>query len=789
MGPWVRELLHRRVPQLVGLYLGASWGVLQFVDWLVKRYLLPDVLTDAVLLAVFSLAPAIVLLAWGHGAPGKDPWGKVEKIGVPVNLALTAVLLVMLLHGRELGATAQRVTVTDEQGQTVERVVPKQDHRRRMMLFYWANDTGDPSLDWLSYGLPTFLGRDLSQDPYLDVWTPSSGYNRNVFSRLQQAGFDDGLGVPIALQRQVASRYHLEYFVSGAFEQTTDGGERLKVDLHRVEPAATVANLMVEGEDRLELVDQLAVELKNALDVPTGSQQLADDLAVADHLSSSMEALREYVTGGVALFVENDHSTATVHFRQAAEIDPSFAVAKAAEALTLLNRGETQEALLAIEEALRHDYNLPERERFFLKAGSYWSRGQADKSIAVYEMWVDLFPDDTVALATLANQYQWNGNRLDDAIAVYERLLETAPDLDWVLSRLGQVWLAKGEEERALDFYRRYSELHPDEAGSWMRIAQIHLRRGELDKARELYERSELLARGIVGPMLAVADLDLRIGDLEAVEERIAQAEVIAANPPSQTLVVEARLELHEMRGELEAYVRGLPELEQVQRQYQSPTNVIADVFMLRIGRWVEAGQTEEALGLLDTLETQLEPPFDRFVTIGRMLVHLVAGNTEEAAEKVDEVQGFIEQFNRTDLMHYIESAHGHLALQRGEYDEAVRRFENGVASHQSSIQGVFTGSYRLRMLTDLGRAARLANRPDHSREQLEEVLKVFPSYPWAHLELALLENGLGNRDQAQHHLDRVFHFWEGADAGYPPALEARTLASQLARTGLEPSG
>ncbi len=33
----IRSLLERRVPQLTGIYLIASWGFVQFVDWAVNQ--------------------------------------------------------------------------------------------------------------------------------------------------------------------------------------------------------------------------------------------------------------------------------------------------------------------------------------------------------------------------------------------------------------------------------------------------------------------------------------------------------------------------------------------------------------------------------------------------------------------------------------------------------------------------------------------------------------------------------------------------------------------------------
>ena len=36
----VSELLRRRVPQVVGVYLAAGWGLLEFTDWATGRFAL-----------------------------------------------------------------------------------------------------------------------------------------------------------------------------------------------------------------------------------------------------------------------------------------------------------------------------------------------------------------------------------------------------------------------------------------------------------------------------------------------------------------------------------------------------------------------------------------------------------------------------------------------------------------------------------------------------------------------------------------------------------------------------
>ena len=72
----LKELLARRVPQIVGAYLAAGWLVLEFTDWAVNRYLLSSHLTDFVVAGWLLLLPAVFMLAWFHGKPGRDRWSR-----------------------------------------------------------------------------------------------------------------------------------------------------------------------------------------------------------------------------------------------------------------------------------------------------------------------------------------------------------------------------------------------------------------------------------------------------------------------------------------------------------------------------------------------------------------------------------------------------------------------------------------------------------------------------------------------------------------------------------------
>ena len=102
----MRKLLHRRVPQIAGAYLAASWVLLEFTDWAVDQYALSPALTNFVVAALMLLLPAVVVLAWRHGAPGQDRWTKTDGAVIVLSLVVAAGILTLTFSGQELGADA-----------------------------------------------------------------------------------------------------------------------------------------------------------------------------------------------------------------------------------------------------------------------------------------------------------------------------------------------------------------------------------------------------------------------------------------------------------------------------------------------------------------------------------------------------------------------------------------------------------------------------------------------------------------------------------------------------------
>ena len=92
---FITEILKRRIPQILGSYLFAGSSLILFIDWLVARYAFPEYYVTLVLFGIISILPSVVILSYFHGAPGKDEWTKIEKIGIPINVIFIAGIVLI----------------------------------------------------------------------------------------------------------------------------------------------------------------------------------------------------------------------------------------------------------------------------------------------------------------------------------------------------------------------------------------------------------------------------------------------------------------------------------------------------------------------------------------------------------------------------------------------------------------------------------------------------------------------------------------------------------------------
>jgi tetratricopeptide (TPR) repeat protein len=83
-----------------------------------------------------------------------------------------------------------------------------------------------------------------------------------------------------------------------------------------------------------------------------------------------------------------------------------------------------------------------------------------------------------------------------------------------------------------------------------------------------------------------------------------------------------------------------------------------------------------------------------------------------------------------------------------------------------------------------LGRCYRKLADFENAHKELALAVTRTPGYPEVLVEMALVENALGNHQDAVAHLDKALQVWDAADPDYGPAVAARDTLRVWTRGG-----
>ncbi|MGV6850624.1 MAG: hypothetical protein ACWA5R_00410, partial [bacterium] len=216
----IQTLFHRRVPQIFGLYIAGTWMSIEIGDWVINRFGLDASLTSYIFIALSSFLPSVIVLAWVHGAPGKDKATRFEQLFVTSNVIIIGVILLLFRPPVQSESATDTRSVTNEQGKTEIFEVPKQGYYKRVLMGFWGSEEGTESESWMDYGMPLMMARDLSQSPIVGADTFFSA--STLLESVQQAGFQNALRVPVSLMLQVANESGYDYVVAGSWEKQGD---------------------------------------------------------------------------------------------------------------------------------------------------------------------------------------------------------------------------------------------------------------------------------------------------------------------------------------------------------------------------------------------------------------------------------------------------------------------------------------------------------------------------------------------------------------------------------------
>lgn len=766
-----QQLRDRRVPQLSGLYIGTSWGLIEFSSFAVDQFALSPAITNVVVLALVLLLPLVLMLAWRHGAPGEDAWTKTDGAAIGLSVVVAAGVLFAVFGGETLGAATTVQLVEDAEGNTVERVLPKAEFRRSVLLYYFDNETGDAALDWLGIGIPYGMVLDLIQDVFI---TPGSQLDDTVRERLAEAGLGAGDRIPLSLKREAAEVRSLPNFVAGTIRRE---GSALVVEtrLYETRSARQLAARTYRGQDPLALVDQISVDLRRDLGIPDWQIEESPDLPAAELASTSPEAYETFVEGEV-LKAAGDFPASRAKSEAAIALDSTFAMAYASAGAAAWITGDRQGGGELIRAANRYLYRLPERQRLAIQLIDKWLFQQdPEGALRAARYWTEVYPQDLEARRARVALASVTGNR-EEVIAQSRALVALDPTDVQSMRGLAAAFRQNEQHDSALAYYERLGDRLPTDVQTFLDIARARINLGRFEEARAELERAATAAPADPDPIAGLARLDMREGEYADAIERVAHVARLTRTPQERADGAYLEETLYYERGQFDqlqdAYRRRLA----AQGEFGPPVSLIGSVGQSDALQFAtEAGRGDWALQQIDSLRSLAQEPFTLLLEYPAARTHLQRGDVAASRASLEGMRRMREEIGTgRGPEAFIDWVEGRIAeLEDGDCARALARYER--ASELAPLNDTFRLSH-LECLVE-------TKRWPQAEREVDWLLARHPGSAKARVAIARYYAARGRTDEAISHLEAALDIWSEADPEYIPAQEARELLAELRRS------
>ncbi len=772
------RLRQRRVFPIVGMYVAASWLVIELGDWVTERFGLPSAFTTYVFVAMITMLPAVALLAYGHGAPGKDRWTRTEKVFIPLNAVVALLAVYVTSPMLVVEAATETVQIADETGAVQEFEVARLGYHRELIGFFWTNESDDADLDWLSYGLPFMLVHDLNRvSPVLTAVTPMD--SESAKTKLERQGYESLVDVPQGLAVEIARDRQSAALVVGSFD--SDGTSHVvTATLIDADSGDVLASRTITSDDWFSAVDQVTEVILESLDVVAADNQ--NDDPVAQHLTDSLEAVRHYTNGNVAIDRDNDYPRGIAELTSAVEVDPAFAEARGILSTTQHLSGDTASARVSASQALRNGYRLSEASKFIIKANRYIFDGEFERGQRVLEMWTEVQPNSTRAYETLAFISRVQGGDEDLAIAdaAYDRVLELNPNDSNVWLQKAALEEQRGEYDLAAEYLGRYLDDVPDSNEAYQQLSGVYQRQGKLDLAQEALEDASILSDDSLAAEIGLARLEARRGLFGDAEERIASLREDELNAGQAFQVLGIQSEVAVAQGQISRSIELTKELNEQARAIMPPAIRIV-TFEAQVASFTSMlGRTDEALELMDAVAAQLQPPISHYLNFTYTNIHGIADDRPEYRRYAAESKALENQMPEM-MRPFIHLEEAQLAVWDGDNETALESLDRaGAALGQSLLRVAQDNLSTSQFYGGIAELYLEAGDRERARAALEDILHVYPSSAFTKLILARVLIAEGDEDGARKYLDEALEVWSAADDDYIHVVEARELRASL---------
>ncbi len=808
------ELLYRRIPQVLAGYLGVTWTLFELMKWSAEQYLISPHLARALLLALLLLLPAVLVVTYRHGRPGLDRWTVAEQWTIAGNVTAAALILAFVFGGVELGSMVRTVQTSaadtvggksvsvgsasvgsasvgsasvedDEGGDTSEKVVrqvPKKEFRRRVALFYFDRMESARADTALLRAVPAALHADLEQDSFVSTYSPVG-----FADELRQRGYNEGLGVPLGLRREVAQKTGAEYMLAGSVGRTGDGRVRLRTRLRETKTGDLVAERHFESKDLFGTVDQASTKLKEDLGLPEGHLDTATDLPVTEVFTPSVSAAKRYAQGRyLQHFVDTTDQSVARKYRRATRSDTTFALGYQLEGRALWRLGKREQARRALEGARRHSYRLSESDKYQQKAlRLYRLEGRPEAALEVCERWTSLHPYDLDGWRLKAN-LQWSFFRYEQALLSYRQILDLAPESRSAEISIARVLLRTGRPEKALQRATSYAESYPRDEEGPLLVGTIHWKLGQLGQAESAFRRARRMDAQDARPYL----LALHQARGEFGQARSTIEEEAASGQASLRAEIH-RSHHHWLRGRIGRSQESLDSLWAAEPETTAETQRYF-LAMRACDHYRTSGENRPSgenpfatelirrLGILRGETTQNTPGHKAGAQAALASCKTASGELTEAEKHLERATRLVERPDIPPtyrLSFNLDYLWGRLREAQDRPQDAAARYEKYI--EDSSPRALLLRALRLPRLR-LALSYQKAGRPGEAETTYRKALALHPAYPRLNYHYARFLNDRGRGEDARKHLRQALEGWAPSGPDFRLGQKAEALADSL---------
>ena len=436
----LERLKRARIVQVLLVYLGASWVILQIADVLAEALSLPGwVLPVCVLLLLVGLL-IILATAWVQSLASTTAKERAGEIPTDWEIAPAEALkslrsgkLPHLTWGRAIlggvvalsllfGGTGMYVGLTGGP-RLIGPTEAGADVAAAGIAVVPFDITGGEELNLWREGMVDLLSTNLD----------GMGGFRTIDSRTVMAQWRErvpGEETPdLRTALEAAARTGARYAVVGAMVGNP-AGVRVSADIYDLSTGEKVGQVSEEGgaDAVLSLTSALSVNLTRALLQETG-QGTVQDVRIGALTTTSLPALRAYLEGE-ASFRQANFAAAVTAYERAVELDSLFALAwhRLANAYGWLDDIGNPTAALAGERSATLLDRLPARDRILVQASEASRTGDPTFLDDIQEG-VRLYPDDPDLWFELGEYIYHVGTQagtasLEQAMEAFERAVE-----------------------------------------------------------------------------------------------------------------------------------------------------------------------------------------------------------------------------------------------------------------------------------------------------------------------------------------------------------------------------